>query len=252
LPSKRHSAEGEYEPLLPPYEFLFLKFARLADDEGIEAEPDTDRNAAVAREWAEGFGALGLTVARDRGAWRGDPRGGPSDTVEGFAFEAWTANRTLRLYEAATRESGVDVDAIVAIARETQDPRICDLIASSTSTAREWAFSQATTNAQSRVSRHAYPQLYRDPSGALIEGYGFANLLGALWLQAMWLLVASDVQRCLYPECNRVIAYEQPEKPSGHKKGQRKRPKTRKDKRYCNGTCRQREKRRLDRLQRGR
>src|SRR5215207_6022949 len=244
LPSKRRSIEGEYEPLLPPYEELFLRFARLADNGGLDDELDTDKNAAVALERAEGYGVLGLTPAKEAGAWWGDPRGGPGDTVEAFAFEAWTANRTLRLYEAARREDGVNVETITSIAQETQLPRYRRLITSSPRMARDWALDQAAANVQSRVSRYAYPQLYRRTSGTSVEGYGFANLLGALWLQAMWLLVADDVRWCRYPMCNRVIAYEQPEKPSEHKKRERKKPKTYRNKWYCNGTCRQRERRR--------
>ena len=98
----------------------------------------------------------------------------------------------------------------------------------------------------------AHPQLYIRSSGAPVESYGFATLAGALWLKAMWLLVADDVQRCEYPMCNRVIAYEQPEKPSDHDKGERKPYKTRKDKTHCNNTCVQRKLRMNQRLMRGR
>jgi hypothetical protein len=243
LSSKRRPIVGEYEPLLPPYEELFLKFARWPEDREMDEELDTDTNAAAALEWAEGYGVLGLTSAKEAGAWWGDPRGGPGDTVEAFAFEAWTANKTLRLYEAAKREGGVDVETIAAIAQESQPPRYHGLIASSPGVARDWALDQAATNVQSRVSRYAYPQLYMRSSGAPVEGYGFANLLGALWLQAMWLLVANDVQQCENPMCNRVITYKQPEKPSDHKKGKRKPYKTRNDKKHCNNTCVQRKRR---------
>jgi hypothetical protein len=250
LPSKRRPIEGAYEPLLSPYEELFLRFARLADNGGLDDELDTDRNAAVALGWAEDYGVLGLTPTKEAGAWWGDSRGGPGDTVEAFAFEAWTANRTLRLYEAARREGGVDVETIAGIAQETQPPRYHGLIASTPGLARDWALAQAATNVQSRISRYAYPQLYMRASGAPVEGYGFANLLGALWLQAMWLLVANDVQQCKYPGCNRVITYEQPEKPLHHKKGERKPYKTRRDKDFCNNTCVQRNRRMNQRLHR--
>jgi len=40
---------------------LFLEFARLADNEGLDAELGTDNNAEVAYTWAETYGVLGLT-----------------------------------------------------------------------------------------------------------------------------------------------------------------------------------------------
>jgi hypothetical protein len=40
---------------------LFLEFARLADNEGLDAELGTDNNANVALTWAETYGVLGLT-----------------------------------------------------------------------------------------------------------------------------------------------------------------------------------------------
>jgi hypothetical protein len=40
---------------------LFLEFARLADDGGLDAELGADKNADVALSWAETYGVLGLT-----------------------------------------------------------------------------------------------------------------------------------------------------------------------------------------------
>jgi hypothetical protein len=216
----------------PPYQHLFLSFARLADDGGLDDELNTDRNAQVALDWAHSFGVLGLTF--DKRTGQGDPRGGSADTVSAFAFEAWTANKTLRLYEAATRGSGVDVETIAAIAPR----KYRGIVAATPAAAREGALDQAANSVQFRVARHCYPQLYGRLSRTWVEGYGFANLLGAMWLQMFWLLVTDDVRRCR--ACNRMIAYEQPEKPLAQNRGERKRYKTRIDKRFCDGTCRQR------------
>jgi hypothetical protein len=49
-----------YRPLVDTPE-LFLEFARLADNEGLDAELGTDKNADVALAWAELYGVLGLT-----------------------------------------------------------------------------------------------------------------------------------------------------------------------------------------------
>jgi hypothetical protein len=40
---------------------LFLEFARLADDNGLDVELGADKNADVALAWAETYGVLGLT-----------------------------------------------------------------------------------------------------------------------------------------------------------------------------------------------
>src|SRR3712207_131616 len=39
---------------------LFLRFAHLVEDPGMDKELDTERNAAAATFWAEHFGVLGL------------------------------------------------------------------------------------------------------------------------------------------------------------------------------------------------
>ena len=103
--------------------------------------------------------------------------------------------------------------------------------------AKDWAFGQAAANIQYRVARYAYPQLYQRKTDTFVEGYDFANLWGALWLRALWLLTSDDVRRCKYPKCNRILCYEEPEKPLKHKKGERKPHKTHKNKEFCDNTC---------------
>jgi hypothetical protein len=49
-----------YRPLVDTPD-LFLEFARLVDDEDLNAELGTDHNAEVALAWAETYGVLGLT-----------------------------------------------------------------------------------------------------------------------------------------------------------------------------------------------
>jgi hypothetical protein len=45
---------------------LFLEFARLVDNEALDAELGTDKNAVVALAWAETYGILGLTPTQDQ------------------------------------------------------------------------------------------------------------------------------------------------------------------------------------------
>jgi hypothetical protein len=144
--------------------------------------------------------------------------------VAAFAFEAWAANRTLRLYEVATRPGGVDVEAIASLTPAGRR----GYITYSPGAARDRALYKAAVNIQNRVARYAYPQLYQRRTRTFVEGYDFANLLGALCLQALWLLTADDVRRCEYPACNKVLTYEQPKPlPSDAPNGARKKYKPR-------------------------
>jgi len=232
----------KYEPLIK-HEDLFLRFARLAEDDGLDGgdDLDTDRNATVAHRWAEEYGVLGLTFypRRGRHSRQVNPAGGEGDTVAGFAAEAWAAHRALRLYEAATRSEsgGVDVETIISL---TPDHVHKDSLERFPEEARAFALSAVVHEIQDRQPYY-FPALYWPetpklmPTGEFVQGWGFTNLLGAIWLQALWLLTAGpdNQKRCAYPKCNRIIIYEQPAKPSLQKKGERKPYKTRRDIEYC-------------------
>src|SRR5215210_2691716 len=58
----------EYEPLIR-HEDLFLRLAGLPEDAGLEGgdQFDTDRNAVIARDWAETYGVLGMTFYKPPG-----------------------------------------------------------------------------------------------------------------------------------------------------------------------------------------
>jgi hypothetical protein len=92
---------------------------------------------------------------------------------------------------------------------------------------------------QDRVARCAYPQLYELADGRFVQGWDFANLLGAMWLQMFWLLTSDDQRRCRNWECNRIIAYEQPEQVnSGLRKNNRRAEyATRNDREFCSKKC---------------
>ncbi len=225
-----------YQPLVK-YPDLFLRFAWLADDGNLDNELDTEKNAAAALEWVETYGVLGLTEVKRQGGVGASTRGGVDDTVSRFAFEVWTANGTLRLYEAAMADGGPDVETIVSFA----SPKYRGFITYTPGTARQWALEQMANTVQERVARYCYPALYQQPNGGFVEGYDFTNLLGAVWLQALWLLTSDDVRRCKNWECNGVIAFEQPEQvDQGLKKNARGRYRTRKDKQFCSEKCKNR------------
>ena len=68
------------------------------------------------------------------------------------------------------------------------------------------------------------------PNPSSVEGgWGFRNLLGAMYMQMRWLIAAgANLERCEY--CNRILSFSPPfpgaRKPHSHKK-------------YCNKSCRQ-------------
>jgi hypothetical protein len=215
---------------------LFLKFARLADgglDQGDAGKLDTEKNAAVALSWAHDYGVLGLTSVEDDGLRGTSTKGGEADTVEAFAREAWTANDCLRLYEAATAET-LDADLIASYI-----PSRARAFAATPASTRAWALGAVASETQRKVAGNAYPALYGDV-GRFVPGWDFMNLLGAMWLQMFWLLTASEApRRCKNWECDKIIAYEQPDQSTrGTKKNDRSGGYiTRIDKTFCSKRC---------------
>src|SRR5829696_4758766 len=237
---KRSKARREVWPYPPLARVpdLFLKFARLADNEGLDqgvvGELDTDKNAAVALSWAHENGVLGLTSSVEEDGLRiARTIGGRADTVEAFAREAWTANDCLQLYEAATAET-LDADLIASYMPSR--PRA---FAATPAGTTAWALDAVASKTQRKVAGNAYPALY-GTVGRFVPGWDFINLLGAMWLQMFWLLTSSEApRRCKNWECDRVIAYEQPDQPTrGTEKNDRSGGyKTRSDKAVCSKKC---------------
>jgi hypothetical protein len=230
-----------YSPLVREPD-LFLKFARLADDGGLDNAAtvdglDTDKNADAALDWAETYGVLGLTPGVEVEGFRGaSTRGGKEDTVSSFAYEAWVANGCLRLYEAATAEE-LDVDLIASY---MDNPRHKSFYTRTPALTREWALDAVASKTQRKVAGNAYPALYGEV-GRFAAGWSFTNLLGAMWLQMFWLLTATEMpRRCR--QCHKIIAYEQPEQPMrGTKPNDRSGGyRTRRDKTFCDKRCRDR------------
>ena len=252
--SIKNRVTGAYAPLLE--DSLFLRFARLAEDERMDVpemplsqerlggvpdladDLDTERNRTIALRWADGYGVLGLTPHPRLGTWWPDPRGGDGDSVERFAYEAWVANGCLRLYEAATAEE-LDMDLIASY---FDNPRYKSHYTRTPAIAREFALGVVATETQKRVTGNAYPAFY-GVVGRFVSGWSFTTLLGAMWLQMFWLLTASEApRRCSNWECDKIIAYEQPDRSTrGMKRNDRSGGYvTRKDKRFCHKRCRDR------------
>jgi hypothetical protein len=228
---------------LASYPDLFLRFARLADD-GLDNsdELDTDHNANVMREWVDDYGVLGLTLVKlDPGhAWAAVPTGGEGDTVAAFVREAKAANRALRLYEAATAPGGIDFETIAALFHSGfTRGKLAEIYSDSL---KKLVRREVSGIIQER--HHFYHQApYELPDGRSGIGSAFINLLGAMWLQMLWLLGTRDEpRRCKlaqFGECDRIITLAPPEQIAAQSSKRNDRSagyRTRSDKIFCSKT----------------
>jgi hypothetical protein len=234
-----------YRPLVDT-PALFLEFAMLADDPGLDAEADTEINAGVYLDWVRSYGTLGLEPAVGHMRRGVSTHGGPEDTLGSFIREAWIANQTLRLYEAATA-SPPDVKTIRShaeryypshIARFFTRPHPGESNISARERAKEFAMREVAAAVQGKVAWNVYPALYQRKDGSFEQGWDFANLLGAMWMQMLWLMTDPEkIRQCRLPGCNRFVYHDErqdlPEEDPGLKKNARKPYKTRKDKLFC-------------------
>ena len=244
------NAANWYSPL--SYPDMFLEFAGLADDGEITLD--------VMLEWVEQYGVLGFEGRDSRDI---DPQmtllmGGPHDSLLAFDSEACKANAVLRLYEAATDPKGVDVESIRRYEGWFTSEALLSRFGHRMETSaglRDVALGWVAGTVRRKVAEDCHPELYQEADGFRI-GYGFKSLVGAMYLQMMWLMTTTgETRRCQGPGCNKVIKFEPPESPKdpGLRKNARGRYRTRKDKRFCSDNCRvknhQQAKRRAARLQ---
>jgi hypothetical protein len=255
-----------YVPL--NYHDLFLQFAGL-----VEEGPIT---LGVVRGWAELYGLLGLEKTSVNGM--GNPRGGPAESVSNFASYAEEAHMVLRFYGAVTDPEGPDYEylrkhirppeisllqpfftktelryekdstgkeverayqrTLSQRARETITQVLMDDVPPEK--LKKLALDYVEETVHLRVTQECHPRRYRQRDGTSKWGWGFKSLLGAMWMQMMWLMDArqEDVRRC--PWCRKVITFEpRPEQPETNpeQKNARKEYKTRVDKTFCDGRC---------------
>ena len=83
--TKRRKQGNSYYPLVDDPD-LFLKFARLADSNGLDNAAtvdglDTDKNADAALDWISTFGVLGLTPVEVDGFRGASTRGGKASII---------------------------------------------------------------------------------------------------------------------------------------------------------------------------
>ena len=223
-----------YKSLSRSGDSLFLDFARWPGEFGMDRNPlESDKNADAAYAWACTFGVLGVHPS-DVTAWddtlevigefldrpgpgglRGmgslnDARGGPGETVEKFALEAWNANRTLRLYEAATKPDDPDVDTIVGFMPDRRDgfsqeldlPTTREIHSKTPEAACNWALSFVEKRVMAEIRGRCWPIPVRRDDNSHVQGWAFDSLLGAMWLQMLWLMLG-EPRRCWW--CGRLL-----------------------------------------------
>lgn len=105
--------------------------------------------------------------------------------------------------------------------------------------AYQWARGVVEETVQRKLEQRCYPVLVGD-LGSYQQGWAFDSLLGAMWLQMMWLMLGS-VRRCDW--CKKIIepadsGRAQTYLPASNLGGRRKPPS---HKRFCNNKdgCRQ-------------
>jgi hypothetical protein len=205
---------------------LFLRFAGWAEEFGMDKDLDTARNADAALRWAEKYGALGLNppdedvmnmlesrrVTADylRIPWPGglyrrpqnSARGGPPDeSVWNFAFEAWEAHIVWNLYASVRSKEIVDAPTVRRYMStfDHGEPLITggwvvrDIYSQDLELTRLWALTIVDDAVNRKIERYCYPTTQGTP-GSYEQGWGFRSLLGAMWLQMMFLMHAD--RRC--------------------------------------------------------
>lgn len=223
----------KYKPLSRQYAALFLEFARWSEEKAMSRKSLTSpKNEEAAKEWAETYGVLGLdppsftVMGNAKGAikhalgipggvgrrTRNDGMGGPQETVEAFAREAWIANMALRLYEAASKPDGPDVSTLTFYMPDRNGdegmgiPSTKDLHGAAPESARDWALRVVSEIVEDRVRGHVWPIPARDGTSAgHSRGWAFDSLLGAMWLQMSWLMF-DNAKRCEW--CGKLLNIE--------------------------------------------
>jgi hypothetical protein len=233
-PPAGNGIKKRLQPLSRVSADLFLRFAHWVENPGMDKELETERNARAAKMWAEDYGVLGLndpdeTIVglmnshrvtadylgmpwRGGGANRGrrnTARGGrPQESIENFAFEAWEAHIVWRIYESVRSREVVDVPSVSQFMStfDQGEPPITaswverDIYSQDTELTRQWALTIVEDAVNRKIEDWCYPIVQGVPS-SYHQSWGFKSLLGALWLQMMFLMRAD--RRCWH--CGRPI-----------------------------------------------
>lgn len=180
---------------------LFARFARLGDQTRIPV--------STWLEWLHEYGVLGI---RDLQSGRNDIEEAYSD----FVHEVLLADRTLRLFEAATNPEGPNVEIIQELRPEGNN----GLASSDPEELERVTLYEVRNTVKQKVQADCYWDLLtRDSSwrgksrSPLARKWVFRSLLGSLWLQFMWLVTFDDLRFCAAPRCiTHISPYARPDK----------------------------------------
>jgi hypothetical protein len=219
---------------------LFLRFAALWRKEPLTQ----DEKLEIVFDWAKSYGVLGLDgIDYLKCEGYSEHLTGRRESIRTFFREVRHAARILELYEAATAtndQRGRLKDVLTRWWHTTRESPL--------NQQREFALRFVHDEVDTYVSRECYPVLYRtidkqeDKTIGFTQSFGFRSLIGAMYLQMMWLLIDGDgARRCARPDCPRIITFEPPQLPEDwwSSRGARGKYRTRKDKIYCSPACKQ-------------
>jgi hypothetical protein len=194
---------------------LFLKFARHIPNGRVSTEEALD----VVRAWVTEYGVLGLDSVDDQ------LNRGRRESVRGFWRAASEAEMILDLYEAA-RPKKPDQRLRQVLMRWEPEHNWSGV---SVNEQREYALERVGNKVGQIVENQCYPQLWRTVNKARNQtrgftyDFGFRSLLGAMYLQMMWLLTDEDnVRQCQRRGCYNTLP-----------------PGSNKNRMYCSDACKQ-------------
>jgi hypothetical protein len=139
-----------------------------------------------------------------------------TDKFSRFVQEAVRANQTLRLFEAVMDSDGPDAEAIRELLPEEYGGRVGGE-PGELERAALWAIQDTV---EQKIHADCIPRLVAQDTwtrrkknmSLLAREWGFSSLLGAMWLQFMWLATADGLRRCKNPKCKRIIpSYRRPD-----------------------------------------
>ena len=254
-----------YNPLSRRSADLFLRFAEWADKYEMDhdaAAAESKNNQEAALCWARTYGVLGVNrpeftvlgtsaVAIEDylgrpgpdgsagSGWENDACGGPpSESVARFVAEALEARMIRRLYEFATARPEPDHKGIVDLMSSRPEELVAERKPTSTRDfhgntpirAQRWALSVVEETVQRKLQKHSHLTL-RSSKGSYQEGRAFHSLLGAMWMQMLYLMCGS-ARVCELPGCNRILSLDVSEQSTRQRTKSPKR-KTPRHKRFC-------------------
>src|SRR5829696_3055658 len=254
-----------YSPLSRRSADLFLRFAEWPNKYDMDhgaAAAESKKNQEAALRWARTYGVLGtnrsdFTVLGISAAavedylgrpgpdglvgsgWENDACGGPpSESVARFVAEALEARMIRRLYEAATARPKPDHKGIVALMSSRSEewgpelrwPSTKEAYGNTPVRAHDWALTVVEETVQRKLQKHSHLTL-TGSRGAYQEGRAFHSLLGAMWMQMLYLMCGS-ARVCELPGCNRILSLDESEQSTRQRNKSPKR-KTPRHKRFC-------------------